>query len=61
MGSTKLTKVRITKRLLFIKVIYKALDGIADTFTHKVSKRRDAVEIARDAIKKLEREIRRDI
>lgn len=56
-----LTKQKINKRLLFIKVIYKALDGIADTFTHKVSKRRDAVEVARKAIKVLEREIRRDI
>jgi hypothetical protein len=60
-NSEAVSKTRIIKRLMFLKVIYKALDGIALTFTHKTSKRRDAVEIARKSIKALEREIRRDM
>jgi len=56
-----LTAMKIRKRLIWIKAINKLLTEIANSFSHKTSKRRDIINMIRALTKSLEREIRRDI
>jgi hypothetical protein len=57
----ELTTFKIKKRLMMIRIIFKALDAINNTFTHKVSKRRAVVAQARQSILDLQREVKRDL
>jgi hypothetical protein len=56
-----LTKLKIKKRLIYIKAIRKVLEQMSGTFTHKTSKRRDLIKNIVELVNLLEREIRRDI
>ena len=56
-----LTAMKIRKRLIWIKATNKLLDEIANSFSHKTSKRRDIIVMIKALLKSLEREIRRDI
>ena len=53
--------VRIRKRLIWIRAVRALLKEIANSFTHKISKRRDLVTFMEEILNRLEREIRRDI
>ncbi len=56
-----LTRLKIRKRLIWIKAIVSLLDEIANSFSHKTSKRRDIIVMIKALTKSLEREIKRDI
>ena len=57
----RLTAMKIRKRLIWLKAINKLLDEVANSFSHKTSKRRDIIVMIKALIKSLDREIRRDI
>ena len=55
------TRLLIRKRLIWIKAVNALLKEIANSFTHKTSKRRDIVILMQKMLRSLEREVRRDI
>ena len=56
-----LTNTKISKRLIWIKVIRKSLTLLANSFTHTTSKRRNIIDEIIILVNRLDREIKRDI